>query len=55
MQCHRIRMVFIIGAVLLAAGAFAQDYEVRTFLASPETAAASAVAGAVADVRTLLG
>jgi 3-isopropylmalate/(R)-2-methylmalate dehydratase large subunit len=27
----------------------------RTFLASPETAAASAVAGAVADVRTLLG
>ncbi|HPT27728.1 MAG TPA: 3-isopropylmalate dehydratase large subunit [Bryobacteraceae bacterium] len=27
----------------------------RTFLASPETAAASAVAGAVADVRVLLG
>ncbi|MBE0659447.1 MAG: 3-isopropylmalate dehydratase large subunit [Bryobacteraceae bacterium] len=27
----------------------------RTFLASPETAAASAVAGVVADVRTLLG
>jgi 3-isopropylmalate/(R)-2-methylmalate dehydratase large subunit len=27
----------------------------RTFLASPETAAASAIAGAVADVRTLLG
>jgi 3-isopropylmalate/(R)-2-methylmalate dehydratase large subunit len=27
----------------------------RTFLASPETAAASALAGAVADVRTLLG
>jgi 3-isopropylmalate/(R)-2-methylmalate dehydratase large subunit len=27
----------------------------RTFLASPETAAASAVAGEVADVRTLLG
>lgn len=27
----------------------------RTFLASPETAAASAVAGAVADVRALLG
>ncbi len=27
----------------------------RTFLASPETAAASAVMGAVADVRTLLG
>ena len=38
MQRYQTRAVFIIGAALLVATAFAQNYEVRTFVADPSVA-----------------